>query len=531
MATINLYKISSSETGGFYAKLAQKMDKIPYPKDKNATIPNGWSFELYFSNGQKDRSIKWNWLLTQFDRKPITVATPPKAVLIIKHPKSMYVVTFGSSFFLVDKYCDRDFAFNYARKVQFNGIKTNTLTAPNSHRNKTVNTYIDYNELDFGSGEAFAKLKAKLDPSEAGTLFKPTLEIGTSIKFIIKEENLTTIIRLIQYVERVCASEIIKQKIPVFSEVRDKEQLQRLEKRLSEAWVGSTISIPELEVIGTTEIFNSADYDCTLEWHKKRKPVTSLSYSDVMSFYNELNSKPSSTLDVKVTLEIQNEPSASVPVKEIIEWTDDEEQCFLSKGKWYKYNNDYIDYLSDSISEIETHYDSKYDFTLERYKEFINTLGKKEESKYTYAEDAFNNIMSLNYGFENRDREIKRIKGHPYEPMDLYKDNTIYTVKIGKTAAKLCYSVDQSLATLKGYKSNRSDFYKEKNGEDNTLQIDTFAIWLVLVRSSKLPLKSDGTPDINGLKMLTLKNRLDQWKKEVRLQGFKPIIYINYRDF
>ena len=39
----------------------------------------------------------------------------------------------------------------------------------------------------------------------------------------------------------------------------------------------------------------------------------------------------------------------------------------------------------------------------------------------------------------------------------------------------------------------------------------------------------DGKPDINRLDMLMLKNRLDQWKKEVRLQGYTPIVYVNYR--
>lgn len=38
----------------------------------------------------------------------------------------------------------------------------------------------------------------------------------------------------------------------------------------------------------------------------------------------------------------------------------------------------------------------------------------------------------------------------------------------------------------------------------------------------------NGKPDLNRLKMLMLKNRLDQWKKEVRVQGYKPLIYINY---
>lgn len=36
--------------------------------------------------------------------------------------------------------------------------------------------------------------------------------------------------------------------------------------------------------------------------------------------------------------------------------------------------------------------------------------------------------------------------------------------------------------------------------------------------------------DLTDLNMLMLKNRIDQWKKEVRLAGYTPIIYINYRE-
>lgn len=30
--------------------------------------------------------------------------------------------------------------------------------------------------------------------------------------------------------------------------------------------------------------------------------------------------------------------------------------------------------------------------------------------------------------------------------------------------------------------------------------------------------------------MIMLKNKLDSWKKEVRLQGLNPIVYINYKQ-
>ena len=38
----------------------------------------------------------------------------------------------------------------------------------------------------------------------------------------------------------------------------------------------------------------------------------------------------------------------------------------------------------------------------------------------------------------------------------------------------------------------------------------------------------DGKPNISELNMLMLKNKIDAWKKEVRLLGYAPIIRINY---
>ena len=66
-------------------------------------------------------------------------------------------------FFAVDKYCDTQFAFDFARRINFKQIKTTTLTTPNSKRNKTVNVYLNYNNIFYDSGEAYAKIKAKIE--------------------------------------------------------------------------------------------------------------------------------------------------------------------------------------------------------------------------------------------------------------------------------------------------------------------------------------------------------------------------------
>ncbi len=82
----------------------------------------------------------------------------------------------------MDKYCDTEFAFNFARRIKFKQVKTTTLTSPNSRKNKTVNVYLNYSEIAFDSGEAYAKIKAKTLIDYYGEKPEVTIEIGHSIK-------------------------------------------------------------------------------------------------------------------------------------------------------------------------------------------------------------------------------------------------------------------------------------------------------------------------------------------------------------
>lgn len=222
-------------------------------------------------------------------------------------------------------------------------------------------------------------------------------------------------------------------------------------------------------------------------------------------------------------------------MKRLIDYTDDERKCILLKGEWYYYNDDYIDYLTDSISEIDVIYDPKYDFGNEQLKKYqekkfqdeknlkeyanlsLDEVKEKIENKY-YAEYAFNCYISDEYGFKISDRTTKQTHGEMIELMDLYYDRTMYAVKIGSTSAKLNYVVDQSISSLKMYKHRQLDDMPE---------IDNVAIWIILKRKTHLAMKN-GKPDLSGLKMLSLKNKLDSWKKEVRILGYKPVIYLNY---
>lgn len=543
MGSINLYRIDEEKKNLFLQELSQKMelkDTIFLDSENETEIVENFGLTLYLSRPRENREIAWNWVLEEFHEHSIEVPSAPKGIIVIeKDEDKTYAVTFGHSYFLVDKFCDRDFGFIFARKLPYQEIKTTTLTTPNSRRNKTVNTYINYSELEFDSGESFAKLKAKVALEDGFTLYKPSIEIGSSIRFSTAEESLQQILKLIQHVELVLERDEDKYHIPVFSRIKDADKLQMLERNLLAAVSENPaqVNISELDIIGVTEIFNHNDGEFELNYRGKKKIVSVLSNGEIEIFCNENGWNYSQILlDISVVSLYNGHPVVTKKVKDLIDYTDDKEKCLLSKGIWYQYNDDYLSYLSDSIAEIEVRYEPAYDFSEAAHDRFINQKydEEKDDPKYQgmsevaikkalkrkyYAERAYNLLREQENGFQNYDRNDAKIGNFKIEVMDLYKDGMMCAVKIGSASSKLCYAVDQSLTALKLYK---------KGNLPDVPEITTVVLWFVLEKQVHIE-DAEGHPQLDQLDMLMLKNRLDQWKKEVRLQGFTPMIYINYR--
>ena len=148
------------------------------------------------------------------------------------------------------------------------------MKAQNSQRNKIINNYINYNNLEFDSGESFTKVKAKLAIDDTFTIHKENIEIGNSIKFTLNQDSLESIAELILYIEDTLEVED-KYKIPVFAKVTDSDLIASLDARLKEAVINdiNIINISEIDIIGTTEIFNHNDTSFTVSFKHHKKEV------------------------------------------------------------------------------------------------------------------------------------------------------------------------------------------------------------------------------------------------------------------
>lgn len=542
MGQLNLYRIDSEKHADFETALEEKYTAVGTTQTAVKMVAEQEArFELSFFIDEPDGEnyVEWNWLLNFFGNNGVTSRSNPKGILVIKENGDVYACTYGFSFFIVDKYCDTDFAFNFARRIRYKEIKTTTLLSPSSKKNKMVNTYINYNNLEFDSGESFAKIKVKADLPEGFELFEPGLEAGHSIKFEVPQDNVETIINILLFVKETLLNHRIIYNIPLFNKVSDKEIIDRLNNSLAECLDENPmiINLSELDIIGVTEIFNNNDSSFVIKYRQRQSEIlTQLTSEKIIEFIKRNHLTIYEGLENVKIISFYNGVSIRTDaLYNMIDYTDDEARCVLTKGKWYYYNDDYLSYLAGSLAEIDAIYDPHYDYTTELNEQFLmekyeaekdlpeyegleqNQVKQKLRNKY-YRERAYNLYLEDRYGFECHDREEARVGGARIELMDLYKDETLFAVKFGSSSSVLCYAVDQSTSTLKLYKQRLLD---------NLPIAKKFGVWLLLDRRTHLEI-IDGKPNINQLEMLTLKNKLDAWKKEVRVLGYIPILLINY---
>lgn len=538
MGQVNLYKIDTGKKLEFLDKLEDKFEFLgeqDYCSTNDEDIV--YTVGTYVSIPEKRKALEWQWILDEYEYGKKETIASPRAVLVIENVDGMYAVTYGLSYFAVDKFCDIEFAFDFARRKEFKQIKTTTLTAPNAQRNKMINVYLNYNDISFDSGESYAKIKAKVRNDEGFVVHSDMMEIGHSIKTQVPENSIDSILRFIEYVEEVRHKEELH-KIPVFRKVKDEKIIYELDESLLEKIDENIecINISELDIIGATEVFNNNDATFTLKYKSCKKQIDELTKENIMQFMEENNLRiKDDFLRIKVISNKNGEPVCTEEMKNLIDYTDDVRRCLLLKGEWYLFNDDYVQYLQDSIAEIEVLYNPQYDFSDKKWEEYVEKkyqqekdtqeydglsdieVRKKNKDKY-YPERVYNNVLSEEFGFENHDRSNKITAAGKIELMDLYKDKAMCAVKIGNSSAKLSYVVEQSISSVKMYKHKLLP---------NMPEIDKVVIWIVLRNHRHLPMK-ENRPDISILGMVMLKNRLDAWKKEVRLLGYKPIIYINY---
>ncbi len=527
---INIFKMKSEKEDDFLNEINEKFTYCENNEKEDET------FHFFYSQNKQEKQPKWQWLFEEFKVTVPKYTSSPNGILLYYLENDIFALSFGTAFHILDKYCQKDFGIEFAKRCDFNQIKTTTSAKTNSKINKQINSFTKNNSLNFNTGDTFAKIKGKVDFETIEFLKNGTLDIGNSIKITLKDNTFENIKNVVEYILDVINNKKVCNRIPVFNEIKQKDKIVELETKLNSTIQSdldeiyqntnkqinsffSNYSICEIEVIGADEIINNNNYSYTLQFKDEERELDTLTEESIKAFVLDMEVK---TIDEfnKIKVVRFNDCYREKPLKitYFIEYIDEENNALLSSGVWNEFNNDYLEDVDNSIKEIDVIYNEKYNLSITKYQEFRKNNPNSEK---VYKEQYFNKYFLDDFDFICRDRELTLVEKHKVELMDLYKDNTAFAVKIGKSSNSLSFCVDQSLESMRLIKN------KEVDELTDDFKVEKIGVWLILDRKKGLE-ENDGKVDLTQLKMLILKSKINEWKNEVRLAGYEPIIYINY---
>lgn len=496
-----------------------------------------YNFSFYLLNDEVVNNLSWDWIFDEFDLEKISVTSRPKAILLIKNNGQFFAATFGYSYYKINLCADKNWAFKFAQRVDYSSIKSMEVNIPNSMINKRINSYINYPTLEINSGESLSRVDAYLNiDDELDGKINDRINIGNSLKFNLSENNLENISSTIDYINFIIEKRDIKNKIPRFSQIQDSERIETYEEffenELKSNFKNNDICYHlDFNNYLTNYDLVLSDYDKFLiQLNENQETINSLE----IEFISKFISSNDDNIDVlnNLTISIQ-ELDYGFNFKDLIFFDYFDEKVILVEGVWYEYNEEYLEYLEDSMNELNINYIKEYSFyNIEFFKfikkEYVDDQEKKitfgydefcekeyKDVKKYFIEDNFNKFLETQ-GFINLDKDTENYSNHKLEIADLYKDGTIYAVKVGKAASSLSYVIDQSLMGLKYIHEGKTKKVKRE-------KLNNVCIWLILERDTKIN-------SLNDLNIIILKNKLDYWKKQVRLLGYKPLIRINYKS-
>lgn len=531
MSQINIFKIRKECEGALGSCLSS------YEKSVVKKIGNR-ECRLFYRAPITTDYVSWKWVFGLFDIGAVSSIEQAKACVLIKKTNDCsYAISWGGAHYDIEKFADLDFGFQVATRFSLLQTKLSAVVNANSRRNRTISTYRDMNRLEVNSGESYTKLKFAAVLNDAPQGLQSLIEAGGSVKLSVDSPTLEKICEVLAFIERKLLAEPI-QKIPLFTKIVDKKLLMDINAELSRTFSldNPSLAISEFDVIGEDIVFRHAD-KYKVKCGKISVEISSLDTETVKKFFND-----NGISSVETILETKFVPVSELGQKdtrrliELIDYTLEDKSAVLMKGVWYQYNDDYLKYLHEGLSDIEVHCDAKYNISSREIEEFVKEKSKslkgkvgykgmsdanrlEQVRKQYYRERVFNCLREKD-GFVLGDRVLTKVANDKIEPFDLKKDDCLFSVKIGDGSAALSYVVTQSEIVI--------DLIKNDNRfKSLRKEIKKVALWIVFKRKNSFSFRNGkfAWQDVN---MLLLKNMINNWKTKARMAGLVPEVWINY---
>lgn len=498
--------------------LEEKLISVGLSPEK--TEENGnYIYKFYFSKDPDKKDVPWIELYKNYfindtsDCKNLSYF----GIMLIYNERVLYAISLGKSHFYLQDYCHLDFGIDIGlRLLNQKSVQTKNSKLFGSKKKKSLIVYKADTEIDVDSGESVVYLKGKTINSE---VWGKTLTCGNSALFSIKDFEPSELSSLIDRIEEVLTQEPLFE-IPRAELLKDETSIQSLDQKLVGMInaLGTNLEVEEQSLSGVDFIF-SKDYSLSI----KTEHISWITIPEqtIESIRETLHIEGeeisiSNINQVKVRAKPDEGNGFTKSLKYFLDYVD-EDFNFLQNGRWYRFNEKYIDYLIKEINKISIETFDEFVFRRSDFTAFHESLSDDEKKKW-YAERYFNEKVASSHGYMNLDRDSTRqiYKSYKLEVADLYKDDTLFFVKIGGTQ-KQNYVIDQATGTLKYLLDNQRNVYFD----GNAYTPKKLCLWLILDRKTRID-------SLSKLKSFILLINLLDWKKETLLSEYEPKIRISY---
>ncbi|RLV50020.1 hypothetical protein D9V37_09130 [Nocardioides mangrovicus] len=489
---LNVFKIPDEQT----ALLRSRLDEVGLTVTTEVDQA-GWSGKFLFSDDPQPGAISWVTTFADYLSGKKYYNRSYFAVFLLNNAKTCYAISFGKAHFYVRPYCDYDFGIELAKRIaDAEDIAQTAAKRFQGKQRKSIRSFSGHARLNVPPGESVDFLQASIIPASATTYGK-TGKFGTSALLspdITPDgigQFLTTIEAELAKPERF--------KLPRTVVLTEKEEVARFDEKLLDeltAPIGtSELTANTFELFGVDFVFGSLGTFRLRCGHYKAVDLEQLTMKDVKQYIADRKIPRGKLLQLRVTRISEDGPDVVQPIKEAVDFICDDDRVVLTGGKWLKFNQDYLDFLNESIRDIA-----------------IEEV-EPQFARITVREGDFNAEL-VEHGYQVADKDFEILKtsaATPVEAWDLSKDTTVYAVKFG-TPQKLNYVVDQAMNVL--------ELLHNKAGVKSVPDFERYCLWLGY-RAKNLP---DHLADSGSI---ILKQKIDAWARRCDELGITPVVKLS----
>lgn len=461
---------------------------------------DGWHGTFYYSSDPIPGSITWiETYKSYFEDRDTPKNRNYYAAFVLQRGATCYVLSYGKAHFYLRPFCEYDFGVDLAKRIADEGdIKQTASKRFQGKKKKDIKSYTNNTRLDVESGESVDYLQAALIASRQAR-FGKSGKFGTSA-LISPDIILAELGAFLSDLE----AEMVKParfKLPRTTVITDPVEVARFDELLV-AELKSRIGVTEFtrnsyDLYGVDFVFSN---DGSFKLRCPGYPIEELqdlAVKDLKNYITRNGVVDVDILKIKVTHQQDDRPKYTQPIKEAEDFISDSERVLLSGGRWMRFNQDYLEYLDEYISEI----------TVEEVEDGLQDI-IITETDFNVSDE----VARAGYEVADKDFSIFRTRAStPIEAWDLRRLDTVYAVKFG-TAQKLGYVCDQATVVLELLR-NRAEVKEIPN-------FSRYCLWFGYRGKTMLG-------NISESGSIILKQKIETWARKARDLGIEPVIKVS----